>query len=140
MITIEKVASLKAIPLFQFTKDEALFKIATIVEEKFIKKDEIVIQKGDLSNTLFMVVKGLVSIVNEEREIRTIGPNEVVGELSALIPGKRIATVIAKEDTLFFTISHTDLYVLMEKNFELVKGIIKFLCEQLRHCESALNR
>lgn len=132
MITLEKMLILKTISLFKYTPDELLLTVATIAEEQTAQAEELIIQQGDLGTALYMIVKGKVKVHTETKLITELGERDVFGELAALLPEKRIASITATETTLLLKINHTDLYNLMELHLGLAKGIIHFLCNRVK--------
>lgn len=140
MDTFEKMLFLKSLSLFQYVKDEVLVSIAGAVEEMTFQPGELIIQKGGLGNTMFMIVDGKVKVHDNDHLLKEMGPHEVFGELAALSPEKRIASVTAIEETVVLKISSTTLYDLMEIQIELAKGIIQVLCQRSRSIANDLRR
>lgn len=140
MDTFEKMLFLKSLPLFQYVKDEVLLSIATAVEEQSFQPGALIIQKGILGNTMYMIVEGKVKVHDNDRVLKEMGPHEVFGELAALSPEKRIASVTALDETYVLKISSTTLYDLMEIQIELAKGIIQVLCQRSRSIANDLSR
>jgi CRP-like cAMP-binding protein len=135
MITLEKMFFLKSMPLFKSTKDDVLLIVASATQEQFVERGTIIIQKGEWGDTMHMIVKGRIKIHDGDFELKQIGERDLFGELAALVPDQRNATVSAIEDTLLLTIKHSSLFELMEINFGLVKGIINVLVNRLRETD-----
>jgi len=140
MDTFEKMLFLKSMPLFKYVKDEILVSIASILEEQLVKPGELIIQKGALGTEMFMIVEGKVKVHDEGRLLKELGPHEVFGELAALSPEKRIASVTALDETFLLKINSMALYDLMEMQIELAKGIIQVLCQRTRSIAGDLNK
>ena len=140
MNTFEKMLFLKSMPLFKYVKDDVLLGVASVLEEQLVKPGELIIQKGDLGTIMYMVVAGKVKVHDENRTIKEMGDHEVFGELAALSPEKRIASVTALEETLLLKISSTVIYDLMEMQTELARGIIQVLCQRVRSIAGDLAR
>jgi len=140
MDTFEKMLFLKSLSLFQYVKDEVLVSIAGAVEEMTFQPGELIIQKGGLGNTMFMIVDGKVKVHDNDHLLKEMGPHEVFGELAALSPEKRIASVTAIDETFVLKINSTTLYDLMEIQIELAKGIIQVLCQRSRSIANDLRR
>lgn len=140
MNTFEKMIFLKSMPLFKYLKDDVLLGVASVLEEQLVKPAELIIQKGDLGTTMYMVVAGKVKVHDGDRVIKEMGDHEVFGELAALSPEKRIASVTALEETLLLKITSTVIYDLMEMQAELAKGIIQVLCQRVRSIASDLTK
>lgn len=140
MDTFEKMLFLKSLSLFQYVKDEALVTIAAAVEEQSFQPGDLIIEKGVLGNTMFMIVEGKVKVHDNGRVLKELGEYEVFGELAALAPEKRIASVTALDETYVLKINNVALYDLMEMQIELAKGIIQVLCQRSRSIASDLSR
>ncbi len=126
-------------PLFKYVKDEVLLGVASVLEEQLVKPGELIIQKGDLGTIMYMVVAGKVRVHDGDHAIKEMADHEVFGELAALSPEKRIASVTAIDETLLLKISSTVIYDLMEMQTDLAKGIIQVLCQRVRSIASDLS-
>lgn len=140
MNTFEKMLFLKSMPLFKYVKDDVLLGVASVLEEQTVKEEESFIQKGEFGTIMYMIVTGRVKVHDGEEFIKELGDHEVVGELAALSPEKRIASVTALEETLLLKISSSTIYDLMEMQPELAKGIILVLCQRVRSIADDLGK
>ncbi len=131
-LTIEKVIILKAVEIFSATPEEDLIELASIVEEIDVKKDTHVFVKGDIGTSMYIIVEGQMRVHDGDREIATLGKNQVFGELAALDPEPRMASVTALEDCQLFRLDQGPLYDLMAEHIEVVRGITRVLCQRLR--------
>jgi CRP-like cAMP-binding protein len=81
---------------------------------------------------MYIVVDGRVRVHSEERTLRELGPRDIFGEMAALDPEPRSASVTAKVPTLLFRLEQEALYELMADRIEVVRGVIRVLCQRLR--------
>lgn len=132
MITLEKMLLLKKVTLFKYTRDDILLSLAARAEEMSIEANENIIEQQEVGNVMYVIVTGEVRVHDGDTELARLGESDVFGELAALVPCKRIASVTAQSDCVLLKIDHECLYDLMELNFELCKGIIHFLVERVR--------
>ena len=132
LLTIEKVIILKGVSIFSETPDEVLAEVAGILDVVDVKAGESVIQKGDMGRSMYVIVDGKVQVHDEDRIIANLGEREVFGELSALDPEPRLASVTALVDSRFFRLDHFTLYEFMTEHIAVAKGIIAVLCKRLR--------
>lgn len=132
MITLEKVLVLKSVGLFANTPDEILVEIALTSQERVFSTGENIIHEDEYNSDMYIIVSGSVKVHDKNKMLAKLGENDVFGELAALSPEKRIASVTALSDTLLLKISSESIYELMELNTELSKGIIQFLCNRIR--------
>ncbi len=132
MITLEKMLVLKHVGLFKATPDELLADITNVLHLHTANKGETIIQAGEPGSSMYIIVEGKVRIHRGEKTLATLGLHEVFGELSALDPEPRTASVSALEDVLLFEISREDLYEIMSLNINIARGIMKVLCQRIR--------
>lgn len=140
MNTFEKMLFLQSLPLFKFVKDDVLLGLAALLEEQIVKPDENIINKGELGSTMYLVVSGRVKIHDGSRILKEMGDHEVFGELAALLPEIRTASVTALEETLLLKITNRVLEDLMDIEPGLSKGIIRVLCERARSIAKDYNQ
>jgi hypothetical protein len=132
MLLIEKVIVLKTVPMFARTPEELVAEIASIVEVVEQRAGDVVFEKGDVGESMYIVVTGSVRVYDGGRTLRVLGEHEIFGELALLDPAPRSASVVAVSDTRLFRID-ADLFTqLMAANVEIVRGVLHVLCERLR--------
>ncbi len=132
LMTIEKVIILKSVNIFSDIPDDALAQLSYRVKEIEAKAGDAIIKAGELGTSMYIVVNGKLRVHNEEEEIATLNEREVFGELAALDPEPRAASITALEDTLLFEIDGDPLYELMSEHMEISHAIIHVLCERIR--------
>ncbi|MEM7798146.1 MAG: cyclic nucleotide-binding domain-containing protein [Chloroflexota bacterium] len=130
--TIERVTILRRIDLFAETPGYILASVANALEEMQAEAQETIIHEGDLETTMYIVVEGGVSVHSGGQVIVNLGPGETVGELAALDPEPRSASVTASEPSLLFRLDEIALDEIMATRPEVAKGIIKALCRRIR--------
>jgi CRP-like cAMP-binding protein len=131
-LTIEKVLLLKSTDVFSEVPEEALLELAAAVEELEVPAERSIVEKGELASSMYIVVDGKVRVHDGDRELRVLGNREMFGELAALDPEPRSASVTAIEDTVLFRLDERTLYELMTEHQSLLRGIIRILCRRLR--------
>jgi CRP-like cAMP-binding protein len=140
MNTFEKMLFLKSMPLFKFIKDDVLMGLAPLLEEQVANSGELIIQKGDLGTTMYLIVTGKVKVHDGERLIKELGTHDVFGELAALCPEIRIASISTLEESCFLKVPHSVLDDLMEMEPSLAKGFIQVLCQRVRSISRDLEQ
>ena len=134
LLTIEKVFILKSVSIFARIPEEALIDAAAVVEEVECGAGSVVVRKGDMGTSLYVVVDGRVSVQDDDTFLGEMKSGELFGELSALDPKPRSATVTAVEDARLFKMSQQSIHDLMAQHTELAQGIIQVLCQRIRDC------
>ncbi len=131
--TIEKVLILTTVPIFAETPSEILADVASIADETIAQAGEDIITKGDLGDSMYVIVSGSVRVHDDELTLNTLGEREVFGELALLDPEPRIATVTAIEETILFRIDQQPFYDLISDRGEVARGVMRVLVRYLRN-------
>jgi hypothetical protein len=132
LLTIEKVIILKSVPIFAEVPDEQLAGVATLLQELEAGPGEVIITKGEFGTSMYVIVEGHVRVHDGDRTLLELGPRQIFGELAALDPEPRAASVTAVEPTRLFRIDRGSLYELMQEQQGVNQGIIRVLCQRLR--------
>lgn len=136
MLLIEKVMLLKGVQMFEETSEEILAEVAAILEEVEYARGETVFRKGEVGDSMYVVVEGRVRVFDGERTLNQLGEREIFGELALLDPEPRSASVEAVADTRLFRLDRETFSELMAGNIEIVRGVLHVLCERLRRVSS----
>ena len=84
------------------TEDQKDALVSTMISLKF-KKDENILNEGDLASSFYIVQEGTVAILKDGKELRQIGKGESFGEQALYYNTVRSATVKALTDVTFST-------------------------------------
>lgn len=132
MNTFEKMLFLKSTPLFCMIKEEALLNVAQSMENETVAEGKTIINKGEISDTMYVIVSGKVKIHDGSTVIKHMSSKEIFGELSTFLLDERIASVTTVEDCFFLKINQPVIYELIEALPEFSLGVIQFLCKRIR--------
>ena len=132
LLTIEKVLILKSVKIFSSVPEAQLADLATIAEAVEYDAGETILKQGELGTSMYIVVNGKVRVSESKNELGLLGTRTVFGELAALDPEPRAASVTAVEDCTLLRLDGTSLYELMSGNKEVTRGIVHVLCEYTR--------
>jgi len=132
MLTIEKVLVLRNTPIFASVKEEHLVDVAERAEPIELAAGTTLFARGDAGNTMYVVVDGRIKAHIGDKTLAELGTHDVVGEMAALDPEPRSASVTAIETTLLLRISNHNLQLLIDHDPDVARGIIKVLCARLR--------
>jgi len=132
MLTIEKVALLRAIDIFAGTPDFVLAAVANIAEEIDLDTNASLIEEGTLGDCMYIVVEGEARVHSHGQTIITLGPGQSVGELAVLDPEPRSASVSAIGPTRLFKIAKAPFDEAMADRPEIAQGVIRALCQRVR--------
>lgn len=132
LLTIEKVLILKSVHIFSSVPEAQLVDLATIVESVEFEAGDTIMHQGDLGTSMYIVADGKVRVFESDQELGILGDRAVFGDLAALDPEPRAATVEAIEDCTLLRLEGESLYELMAGNKEVARGIIHVLCDYAR--------
>lgn len=132
---IDQMLILKSIELFNELDFDALHRIIEIGFNRIIPKDEILIHKGEIPDSFFIIINGSVNVfVNEGDEpIAILSHGEIVGELGIFNNTRRTATVKAREETIILEFDKDDFMAFLINNGSVAYSILKTLTSRLEN-------
>jgi CRP-like cAMP-binding protein len=137
--TVERVIILKSVPVFANASEQLLAEVASALEEVEFDAGEPIFAKGDLGNSMYIIILGRVRVHDGDRTIVHLGERDVFGELAALDPEPRSASITAAEATQLFRLDREPLYEVMADHVEIASGIFHVLCQRLRAATSGVR-
>ncbi|QNH60477.1 cyclic nucleotide-binding domain-containing protein [Hymenobacter sediminicola] len=132
MSAVERVALLQQTALFAATPANVLSSIAPIMKEVSFQDGQPLFDKGDLGTSLFIVQAGEVGIFAGTQQLATFHPGDFFGELALLDAEPRSASAVARGAVVAFRIDQEDFYDVMEERGEVLRNIVRVLCQRLR--------
>lgn len=135
---------LRGINIFQPLSDDDIEVISDSCEIQTFRSGEVVIQKGDTDNSLFLISSGVVSILNERdsgphTELARLGANECFGEMSLLTGEPRTATVKALTNVEAISVPKEGLEPVLEAKPELSDKLAEIMAERRAMTEGFIN-
>jgi len=132
LLTLEKVIILKTVSIFAETPDEILAEVASLLAEVEVPAHTTILHKGEMGSCMYIIVDGRVRVHDGDHTLAFLGDRDIFGELAVLDPEARSASVTALEDTRLFRLDQEAFYELMADRIEVVRGIIRVLCQRVR--------
>ena len=133
MISIlEKVIILKTVPLFSSMSDNVLAQIAVALRQEHVPIGETLFEKGDIGNSMYIIVSGEVKAHDKGVIYNLLNERDVFGEMAALDPAPRSASITATRDTLLLRLERSALHEIMDTHYEVGQAIIEVLSRRLR--------
>jgi HEAT repeat protein len=129
---IEKVLILKTVDMFGQTPDDVLADVADLLEEVEVSEEETIFNKGDLGDSMYIIVDGRVRVHTPERILNYLGESDVFGEMALLDPEPRLASVTAAEPTRLLRLAQAPFFQLMAERPEVARGVIRVITRLLR--------
>ena len=129
---LERVVVLQSTTLFAHTPENVLSSIVPIMNEVTFQEGEEIFAKGEIGTSLFILHDGQVGIFNGSQQLASFGPGDFFGELALLDTEPRSATAAALSQVLAFRIDQEDFYDVMEERAEVLRNILRMLCQRIR--------
>ncbi len=132
LTTIEKVIFLQDVDIFEYTSTENLSHIAAITTEIEVKKNNIIYNEGDISDAMYMIIDGAVSLRREGIEIMEGKVKDVFGTWALFDDEPRVVTATAVEDCRLLRILKEDFIELLGDHVGITQGVLKKMVKRLR--------
>jgi len=132
MTIIERVVALQRVRLFADVPGRTLAAVAQRAAEVEVPAGTTVINEGAVEEHLFAVVRGRLRVHHGDRTITELGGGSTVGELAALVPEPRSASVTALEPTTMLRIDRPVLEELLADRPALASAVIAALVAMVR--------
>lgn len=122
--------------------DEATFDyIESLFHWVHVKRGDILYNKGDIGDSLYILVNGLLHVIDEERSdphrvLATIGRGEIVGEMAILSDEIRTASIHAARDCDLVKLSRSSFENISEKFPQVMMAITRILVDRLKNIRS----
>ena len=129
-------ADLKKIPLFAGLSEDELRALAERTVPRSFPKNAIVINEGDLSDSLYLILSGKVKVYlsdesGKELILDTKEPGQYFGEM-VLDDKPRSATVMTLEPSQFATLSRAEFIAVLLKHPKIALQVIRNLIRVAR--------
>jgi CRP-like cAMP-binding protein len=132
MLTIvERVIFLQKVNIFQDIPTEQLSYLAAIAEEVHYSEGEEIYKEGDPSDSLYIVLSGLVKLDRDGRQIGDAGEGEVLGKWALFHDTARITGATAVQDSQLLCIHRDDFQDLLTDHSQINESILKQLAVSL---------
>ena len=141
---MERLLTLKQIPLFKDLSLEQLEAVHQIAEEVEFLEGEVIMREGDRGDQLYLMIEGRVRVYLHYRERNERALNEqsagtYFGEMAVLSGEKRTATVVASERCRMLSLDGDSLRELLSQMPEISFEIFKVLVARVRRAEQELS-
>jgi ATP/ADP translocase len=135
----EKILRLKNINIFEGLSASELAAIASVTEEVEYPAGDIVIKEGEAGETMFLILKGTVSVIKGEGaegggeiELARIGAGDYFGEMALFEDAVRSATIRTAEDSRFLVLHKQEFTEIVREYPQIALHICKALSSRIR--------
>lgn len=130
-----KIELLARMPLFSACTQRELGQVATLTVPADIQAGTVLTRQGASGGLAYVIGEGRAEVLRGDRRLATLGPGDVVGELSLIDGEPRSATVRALTDLEVLEISAEDLNRLLRKAPSVRRKLLEALSERLRQAD-----
>jgi len=133
---MERILLLRRVPLLADLSPAELQSVAAIAMEQVFHDGEAICEQGETGDEMFVIVSGEARIVvrgsdGREKEIARRAAGEVVGEMSLISGGTRMASVIASGDVRTLCLDRPHFESLLRERPEVSLAVMRELCKRL---------
>jgi CRP/FNR family transcriptional regulator, cyclic AMP receptor protein len=122
---------LKAVDQLRDCTAAQLEEVARLAERVQVGDGEVLAREGRIGREFFLILTGSVAVTQKGRRVNTLGPGDFFGELAAMNPGPRNATVTALSDL--------DVLIIGPREFSAMAEIPGFRAALFRSMASRLR-
>jgi HEAT repeat protein len=135
MSPMERVLALRKIRLFAELSTADLRKAADIAEERTFAAGDLISSEGEIGDELHLVLSGTVVVMRGDAgatsAIARRGPGEVVGEMSIITSGPRVASLVAEDDVRTLRIGRREFESMIRERPDVSVAVMRVLAERL---------
>lgn len=122
---------LKAVDLLHNCTRAQLEEVARLAERVQVGEGEVLAREGRIGREFFLILSGWVAVTQNGLRVNTLGQGNFFGELAAMDPGPRNATVTALSDL--------DVLIIGPREFSAMSDIPGFRDALFRNLASRLR-
>jgi hypothetical protein len=135
--TMERVLLLRRVPLLADLSPADLQRVASISTELDFVDGDMICEQGEPGDEMYVIISGEVRVVvshdgESEKEIAHRSAGDVVGEMSIISGGPRIASVLAVGDVRILCIDRLSFESLLRERPEVSMAVMRELCKRLK--------
>jgi CRP/FNR family cyclic AMP-dependent transcriptional regulator len=127
------VERLAALDLFAELDHYDLTQVARWAREVRAEPGQLLFEQGGMPYELFVIEQGEVEVVRDDDVLATLGPGDLVGEMSVLRGERRMASVRVVSPVVAVTVAAEDLAAMNEEMPEVVRSMRRITEERRRH-------
>ncbi len=131
----QKMELLLSMPLFSTLSQRELGQLAAVTVPGELAPGAVLTRQGQKGGLAYVIARGRAEVVRANRRLATLGPGDVVGELSLIDGQPRSATVKAVTPLEVLEISSGDLNRVLRKAPGVRRKLLEALSQRLRQAD-----
>lgn len=126
---------LRNVALFSACTSRDLQKIAKAGDEVSMAAGTLVVDQGQTGREAFILLEGSATVRRNGKKITTLGPGDVIGELSLLDHGPRTATVVCDTACLMLVLEQRHFLGVLDEVPALGHRMLAYLAGRIRELD-----
>ena len=131
-VITSRIDTLRKTQIFAKATDGFLEQIASELKEIPLNNEETIFYKGEKGHAMYIIETGSVKVHDGDHVFAILEAGEVFGEYSLIDTEVRSATITGAEDTVLMSLDQDAFYELVNKDEQVLKGILHLMVGRLR--------
>ncbi|MEM7094581.1 MAG: cyclic nucleotide-binding domain-containing protein [Actinomycetota bacterium] len=127
-----KLEALQNTTLFSGLSSKHLDLIGQVTDKVSVEAGRVLINQGQVTTHMAIIISGGASVSVDDNEVATVGPGDVVGELSMVDGERASATVTVTESSEVWLVGRAGFIPVWEKNEEMSTPMLNAVVAKLR--------
>jgi len=112
----KRLNKLRKIFIFKNISEKKLLSLAKLMKKEKFVENEYIVKENTEGDKFYLINKGTVKILRDNKEIRELEKGNYFGEISLLNKENRTASVLAKTETICYCLSKEDFISIIDGN------------------------
>lgn len=130
-----KIDALRSVSLFSDLRQRDLEQVAQLTDEVDLPAGHVLMREGDNGSQAFIIGSGEALVEHGGRQIATLGPGAVLGEMAIIAEGPRVATATLTKPSHLYVLAHREFHSLMESQASVRDCVLNEVARRLRELE-----
>lgn len=144
MSMLSNLELIRRVPLFSMLTEPQAEAVAEAVFKRRVKRGELIVEQGEKSNALFIILTGRVRVVTTDKRGRevilaTLRPGDYIGEMSLIDNEAHSASVRAEIQTDMLVLGRAEFARCLPENSSMAYAIMKGLVQRLRQADRKIE-
>lgn len=144
MSMLSNLELIRRVPLFALLTASQAESVADAVVKRRFKRGEVIVEQGEKSNTLFIILTGRVRVVTTDKRGRevilaTLQPGDYIGEMSLIDNEPHSATCRAEIQTNMLVLGRAEFARCLPENSSMAYAVMKGLVQRLRQADRKIE-
>ena len=112
----KRLNKLRKIYIFKNLSEQKLIALSKLMKKEKFNQNQFIVKEDTEGDKFYLINKGRVKIVRDNRTIRELEKGNYFGEISLLNKENRTASVISIEETICYVLSKDDFLSIIDQN------------------------